>query len=351
MPHLPISKALIQNKDATVIEVEDHQVEEVSAVIHKRLNRCGGFMAHKSLEEANEIIVNSKFININPALEYTINQQDLVQSIVDDIREENIRQTILKLSSFETRHYTSKSGIESSHLIKDMWQDLSKHRSDVKVEIFRHKHFPQPSVIMTIEGSEKADEIIILGGHSDSISDEHMAPGADDNASGIASITEVIRTVMDAGLKPKRTIKFMAYAAEEVGLFGSQEIARNFKKSMAKVMGVLQLDMTLYKGTEGKDIILISDYTNKEQNKFLGTLIDQYVKVPWGYSVCGYGCSDHASWSAFGYPASFPFESKFEDSSPLIHTNADVLDNYGGDASHSVKFSKLAAAFVVEMAN
>jgi leucyl aminopeptidase len=165
-----------------------------------------------------------------------------------------------------------------------------------------------------------------------------MAPGADDNASGIASMTEVIRVVMDAGFKPKRTIKFMAYAAEEVGLFGSQEIARNFKKNQTKVMGVLQLDMTLFKGTEDQDIVLISDYTNKEQNKFLGTLIDQYVKVPWGYSECGYGCSDHASWSAYGYPASFPFESKFEDSSPLIHTNADILDNYGGDATHSVKF-------------
>ncbi len=236
-------------------------------------------------------------------------------------------------------------------MIKDLWQDLTNHRSDVKVEIFNHKHFPQPSVIMTLEGSEKSDEVIILGGHSDSISDEHMAPGADDNASGIASITEVIRVLMEAGFKPRRTIKFMAYAAEEVGLFGSQEIARNFKKAQTKVMGVLQLDMTLFKGTVDKDIVLISDYTNKEQNKFLGTLIDQYVKVPWGYSACGYGCSDHASWSAYGYPASFPFESKFEDSSPIIHTSADVLENYGGDASHSVKFSKLAAAFVIEMAN
>jgi leucyl aminopeptidase len=163
--HLPQSKTIMENKDATVIEVESHQVEEVSALIHKRLNRCGGFMVHKSLEEANKLLTNSKMVAIEPTAEYTINQQDIVQSMVDDIREENIRDTILKLTSFETRHYTSKGGIESSHMIKDMWQDLSKHRSDVKVEIYRHKHFPQPSVIMTLEGSEKSDEVIILGGH------------------------------------------------------------------------------------------------------------------------------------------------------------------------------------------
>jgi leucyl aminopeptidase len=204
---------------------------------------------------------------------------------------------------------------------------------------------------MTIVGSEKPEEIIILGGHADSISDEHMAPGADDNASGIASITEVIRILMSNDFKPKRTIKFMGYAAEEVGLFGSQDLARSYSKAQAKVLGVMQLDMTLFKGTADKDIVLISDYTNKNQNLFLGKLIDEYVKVPWGYSLCGYGCSDHASWSAYGYPASFPFESSFDESSPLIHTASDTLENYQNDAGHAVKFSQLATAFVVEMSN
>lgn len=343
--------AITSSKDVTVIKLQDNQVEEVSLMIHKSLNRCGGFMAHDSLLEAQESSKNSKQAPIDPLIEYVINQQESVQGMVDEVKEENLRAMIVKLSSFETRHYTSKTGIESSEYIKKAWANLSKHRSDVKVELFKHKGFPQASIVMTILGSEKPEEIIILGGHADSISDEHMAPGADDNASGIASITEVIRILMEKDFKPKRTIQFMGYAAEEVGLFGSQDIARAYKKTSSKVIGVMQLDMTLFKGTADKDIVLISDYTNKNQNLFLGKLIDEYVKVPWGYSLCGYGCSDHASWSAYGYPASFPFEATFEESSPLIHTASDMLDNYAGDASHAVKFSQLATAFVVEMAN
>jgi leucyl aminopeptidase len=308
-------------------------------------------MAHASLLEAEE---SSKLLNqapIDPFVEYVINQQDTVQSMVDDVKEENIREMILKLSSYETRHYLSKSGVASSEYIKKSWANLSKHRSDAVVELVQHKGFPQPSIVMTLTGSEKPEEIIILGGHADSISDEHLAPGADDNASGIASMTEVIRILMKNDFRPKRTIKFMAYAAEEVGLFGSQDIARIHRKAQSKVIGVMQLDMTLFKGTADKDIVLISDYTNKNQNLFIGKLIDQYVKVPWGYSKCGYGCSDHASWSAVGYPASFPFESTFDESNPLIHTTSDTLENQGGDASHSVRFSQLATAFVVEMSN
>jgi bacterial leucyl aminopeptidase len=344
-------KAISTNKDITIIKVPETQIEEVSAIIHSQLNRCGGFMAHESLALAEETLKTNNQAPINPLIEYVINQQDTVQAMVDDVREEQIRAMIAKLSSFETRHYKSNSGIESSEYIKEAWSKLSKHRSDVKVELFKHKNFPQPSIVLTIEGSESPEEIIVLGGHADSISDEHMAPGADDNASGIASITETIRILMSHDFKPKRTLQFMAYAAEEVGLFGSQEIARSYRTKQSKVIGLMQLDMTLFKGSADKDIVLISDYTNKEQNLFLGKLVDEYVKVAWGYSKCGYACSDHASWSAMGYPASFPFEARFGEYSPLIHTVEDKLENYGDDASHSVKFSKLATAFMVEMSN
>src|SRR5690606_31673746 len=157
----------------------------------------------------------------------------------------------------------------------------------------------------------------IVGGHADSIAGMFggggRSPGADDNASGIATITEVIRILMNNNFKPKRTIQFMGYAAEEVGLLGSKEIATNYKRELKKVVGVMQLDMTLHKGTIDKDIVMMADFTNQAQNEFLGRLIDEYVKVSWGYSRCGYGCSDHASWTANGFPASMPFESTMED--------------------------------------
>ena len=91
---------------------------------------------------------------------------------------------------------------------------------------------------------------------------------------------------------------------------GSKEIAGIYNQNQEKVIGVLQLDMTLYHGSRNQDIILISDYTNQEQNAFLGNLIDKYLQLSWMYDRCGYACSDHASWTGNGFPASFPFEEE-----------------------------------------
>ena len=196
-----------------------------------------------------------------------------------------------------------------------------------------------------------------MGGHADSINGgwfggiNARSPGADDNASGIATLTEALRVALDNDFKPVRTIKFMAYSGEEAGLLGSKAIANDFKKQGKNVIGKFQLDMTLNKGTADLDIVMMSDFTNKEQNDFLGRLIDEYVKVPWGYSKCGYGCSDHASWTNAGYAASIPFESTMGDINHKIHTADDTYENTRGAADHAAKFAKLAIAYMVELAN
>ena len=68
----------------------------------------------------------------------------------------------------------------------------------------------------------------MLGAHQDSVNGARAtgrAPGADDDASGVASLSEVIRVALANDYRPLRTVKFMAYAAEEVGLRGSADIA------------------------------------------------------------------------------------------------------------------------------
>lgn len=351
-------QSLYSAQGATVVKMTPAEVEALSGVIHDELHRCGGFVTHDSFEEAqNALSYQGDMYFAKSAIfaDYTIDQGTLVAPMVAQVEEPSIRAMIEKLSAFNTRYYKSETGVKSSEFIRDTWANLSKHRSDVKVELFKHPSWPQASIIMTIQGSEKSDEIVILGGHADSIAGmfggSGRAPGADDNASGIATITEVIRVLMNNNYKPKRTIQFMGYAAEEVGLLGSKEIANSYKNKAAKVVGVMQLDMTLNKGSADKDIVMMADYTNGAQNEFLGKLIDEYVKVKWGYSRCGYGCSDHASWTAAGYPASIPFESTMEDINKKIHTASDTLQTAGGDAKHAAKFAKLATAFVVELAN
>ena len=68
------------------------------------------------------------------------------------------------------------------------------------------------------------------------------------------------------------------------------------------------------------------------------------------WTACGYGCSDHASWDAQGYPAAMAFESLFGQHNPEIHTTDDTLATLGNSAAHALKFARLGAAFMVEVA-
>lgn len=317
-----------------------------------RSKKHGGFMAHSTYADALEAL--KPVPDIFPFAGFNITQQERVTPMLEQIQEPELVKTITKLSSFMTRFHRNALGKQSQEWIRDNWAEITKGRSDVSIELFNHTSTPQPSVVLTLKGSTNPDEIIVIGGHGDSIASswgggDKKAPGADDNASGIACVTEVLRVLMQNSYKPTRTIKFISYAGEEGGLLGSNEVAAAYKKMNARVLGVMQLDMTNYKGS-AKDIYMMSDNTNTELNNFVGNLIDTYVKVSWGYDKCGYGCSDHASWTKNGYPSTIPFESMASQYNPKIHSADDTLDLTGGHAIHAVSFAKLGLAFAIEMA-
>jgi leucyl aminopeptidase len=200
----------------------------------------------------------------------------------------------------------------------------------------------------------------VLGAHLDSINASNrndpnqLAPGADDDASGIATLTETLRIALSEGWRPRRTVKFMGYAAEEVGLRGSNAIAQSFRSSGVNVVGVLQVDMTNYKSGAVPDMKLISDYSNADLKNFFVTLFDTYLAprgLTRGSEACGYACSDHASWTNAGYPAAMMFEAGSPSGSfPYIHTTNDTLATMGESAQHSVKFAQFALAYLAETA-
>lgn len=341
----------------SIIKIDEEALPWLSLLMHKNFNRCGGFMLHDDEAEAMELLASQDgsqlFAKNNIFADYSINQESIVMPMVAAVSSANILADITKLSSFKNRYYKGEFGKQSAAWIKETWTNLVKNRSDATVEYFPHSQWDQPSIILTLKG--KSEEVIILGGHQDSINGSFggatsTAPGADDNASGISTVTEVIRILADSSYQPQKTIKFMAYAAEEVGLLGSKEISKSFKAKNVNVIGVMQLDMTNFQGTKELDIVMMRDYTNDQQNNFVGTIIDRYVPgVKWGFDKCGYGCSDHASWNAQGYPASMPFEARMNDMNHNIHTARDTVSISGGTASHAAKFAKMAIGYIVEL--
>jgi leucyl aminopeptidase len=335
---------LATTSDHTVLEVADDQLEPLSEQMHLKFHRCGGFIVHASLADA-----------LAPAqplatrVEYTLDHPAEVTSVVAALDERAIAQTIRELSAMPNRYYKSAAGAEASNWLAERWRSFAT-RPGVTVQLVDHG-FPQKSVVLTIPGTTRADEVIVIGGHLDSIAMGGLsanAPGADDDASGIATLTEVARVLLAADYRPERTIKFIAYEAEEIGLRGSQAIVKDFQRAHTNVIGALQLDMTNYKGSD-KDIWLMKDFTSTAQNAFLEKLIDTYTGATWGLDACGYACSDHASWTKAGVPASMPFESRMKQRNTHIHSGRDTLSQSGNEATHALKFARLGAAYAVEL--
>jgi len=341
-------QASFQNKATSVFQAKTSELGLLSEAMHEKFHKCAGFFTHETLDSAKSDLSPAP---VSASLAYTIDREEQVSGMLKLADEKNLTATINSLSAYKNRYYTSVTGTDASKWLQTYWKQLAAGREDISVAAFRHG-WAQESVILTVQGATEAQKIIVLGGHMDSIAGgggNTVAPGADDNASGIASLTEAIRVLVASGYRPSKTLKFMAYAAEEVGLRGSQEIAAAFKREGRDVAGVIQFDMTNYNGS-AEDIFLITDHTNASQNAFLGGLVKTYTDYRLGETKCGYACSDHASWTKNGYPASFPFESSFNDDNPYIHSAKDTLAQSGGHSKHALKFAKLAIAYLVEMA-
>lgn len=347
----PLSAPVLTSPRTAVFRVAEDQLPQLAEFMHERFGRCGGFFAHQSRQEAEADLSDPP---PSRAAAYTIDQQAWVEPLMPRVREGELRATIETLAAHHNRYYQADTGVAAASWIRGRWQGLAGHLPGASARLHAHTGWKQPSVILTIPGSETPDEVVVLGGHLDSISGFFggagaRAPGADDNASGIAVLTEAVRVLSEAGFRPRRTVEFMGYAAEEVGLRGSKEIAQQYAQQGRKVVGVIQFDMTNFKGSSGA-VYLLTDNVNEGLTAFLGQLLNAYVRLPWANTRCGYACSDHASWTRSGFPASAAFESATGDMNRAIHTERDTLATSGGNAEHSVAFAKLAVAFASELA-
>jgi leucyl aminopeptidase len=349
-----------RDTDIVVARVDQRAIDVLPEILHPFVRHGPGFVRRQSREDAEAAAArtNTRLVHRipEPAIPYTIDNGPVVHALMGQAQEINARNTITSLGAFFTRRHNCQTGLESAAWIRDTWLALAAGRPDVTVEYWAHPNTPQPSVILTIQGGTLPSEIVVLGGHQDSTAGSNCttsrSPGEDDDASGIANLTEVIRVAMALNYRPSRTVQFMAYAAEEAGLLGSEHIALTYRQQDRNVVGVLQLDMTNYKGSAG-DVYLFTNQTDPTLNAFVQALLNAYLPtlVHQQGNGCN-SCSDHASWWERGYPASWPFEATIAQSNPWIHTANDLITvpPSGGNADHAHKFTRLAAAYLAEVA-
>jgi hypothetical protein len=100
--------------------------------------------------------------------------------------------------------------------------------------------FTTHNVIAEIPGSEKPEEVIVLGAHIDSWA---LGTGANDNGCNVSMMIDIARQMQRLGIKPKRTIRFALWNGEEQGYFGSWDYTKDHMADMDKHIMALSIDI------------------------------------------------------------------------------------------------------------
>jgi Zn-dependent M28 family amino/carboxypeptidase len=227
---------------------------------------------------------------------------------------------------------------------------------DIKMEVHIVNHvYPEGktsyNVVGEIPGSDKADEIVMLGGHLDSW---HAATGATDNAIGSAIMMEAARLIQSLGLKPRRTVRVALWSGEEEGLLGSLAYvkqhfgtAENPKPEFAKLDCYFNVDT----GTgrlRGAGI-----FGPVEAGALLRPVLAQYTD--WGvFGVSttnsrATGGTDSTSFNNAGLPGVGFAQDPIEYNTMTHHTNLDTYERIIPDDVH--KAAAIVAAAVWHVAN
>jgi len=184
------------------------------------------------------------------------------------------------------------------------------------------------NTVAEIPGTDKADEVIMLGGHLDSW---HAATGATDNAIGCAIMMEAMRILKTLNVKPRRTIRVALWSGEEEGLLGSQAYVKahfgsfeNPKPGYEKFGGYFNIDSGtgrvrgagVFGPPAGADIV----------RKILEPFKEDFVVGANASRSRNLGGSDNTSFSNAGLPGIGMGQDPIEYQSNTWHTNLDTYE-------------------------
>ena len=206
------------------------------------------------------------------------------------------------------------------------------------------------NVVAELPGTDKADEIVMLGAHFDSW---HGGTGATDNGAGSAVMLEALRILKASGVTLRRTVRLALWSGEEQGLLGSKAYVKDhfadretmqLKPEHGKVSAYFNVDngTGAIRGVylQGNEAVvpIFTSWMQPFENLGMKTLTLQNT-----------GGTDHLSFDAVGIPGFQFIQDPVEYDTRTHHSNMDVYDRL--QASDMMKNAVIVASFVYHAAN
>lgn len=248
---------------------------------------------------------------------------------------------------------TGPSRIEDKGLGKYKTFQLKDLSVDTRFQVLSGTDLMLKNVVAVVPGTdpELSREYITVGAHLDHVTHPsgQVANGADDNASGSAGVLEVAEAV--ALNPPRRSVVFITYTAEEMGLQGSHFFVNKGPLDTEAIKFNVNLDMigrtTKENEKTGSHYVLGNIRYQEKLVPFIEGINDTTLHIPlifdFGHQYSG--SSDHASYSDRGIPSFFFFSGSHED----LHQPGDDPEKIEYDKA--TKISRLAYLITMDLAN
>jgi len=256
-----------------------------------------------------------------------------------------------QIVAFNSRAYDTAQAVPTVVMRNEDYGRIARTLADgTRVEISAeivNKTYPEGktsyNTIAEIAGSDKKDEVVMLGGHLDSW---HSATGATDNAIGCAIMMEAARILKTIGVQPQRTIRVALWSGEEEGLLGSLAYVKEHfgsaespKPEFAKFAGYLNIDTGTGRA-RGASVFGPPDAA-RILREALAPVKDLGVGGATATSSRNVGGTDSTSFNNAGLPGIGFAQDSIEYNSHTHHTN---LDTYERVIEDDVKASAITVA-------
>jgi hypothetical protein len=241
--------------------------------------------------------------------------------------------------------------VEQYNRLARMIQVGEKVQMSVKlVTQFYDQDLMAYNTVAEIPGTDKKDELVMVGGHMDSW---HAGTGATDNGAGVAVAMEAVRILKALKLQPRRTIRVALWSGEEQGLLGSQAyVAQHFGKATESADASFARMVTgggaAAQVTPGAEYDKLSAYFNLDNgtgkirgvylqgNELVRPIFRQWL-APFRemgvttLSASNTGGTDHIPFDAIGLPGFQFIQDEIEYDTRTHHSNQDVFDRIQAD--------------------